>query len=132
MIRLCLPHFDRAYDFFYECGKVIRGLRSLDETTDALYLFLSKKFPQMAEEIRDAFVCDRLATNSARGLPAALYRADSRISEIKKRLNTDINTKEKLHVRRSVAILYHANMAVYADYESKNARGEFPLGYTYL
>ena len=132
VIRLCLPHFDRAYDFFYECGKAIRGLRSLDETTDALYLFLSKKFPQMAEEIRDAFVCDRLATNSARGLPASLYRADSRISEIKKRLNTDINTKEKLHVRRSVAILYHANMAVYADYESKNDRGEFPLGYTYL
>lgn len=132
VIRLCLPRFARAYDFFCTCGKVIAGRRGLDDMTNALYAFLCEKLPYMAEEIRDAFVCDRLATNSARGLPAALHRPDPRIAEIKKRLNAYENTKEKTHIRRSIAILYHANMAVYADYDNKNTRGEFLLGYTHL
>jgi len=132
VIKLCLPQYDRAYDFFYECGRVIQGKHGLNDTIDALYFFFCEKLPHMTEEIRDAFVCDRLATNSSRGLPAALYRPDSRLAQIKKRLNANENTAEKPHIRRNVAILYHANMAVYADYENKNNRGEYLLSYVHL
>lgn len=132
VIKLCLSRFDRAYDFFYECGKVIQPRCGLDDMTNALYAFLCEKLPHMAEEIRDAFVCDRLATNSSRGLPKALHRADSRLAEIKRKLNADETTAKNPHIRRSIAILYHANMAVYADYENKNNRGEYLLGYTHL
>lgn len=129
VICLCLPQYMRAYDFFYECGVVIQKQRSLDDMTNALYTFLCEKFPQMAEEIRDVFVCDRLATNSSKGLPKALYRADPRLADVKRRLNADSKTAEKAGVRRNVAILYHRNMAVYADYENGNFCGEYPLRY---
>ncbi|MBQ8836762.1 MAG: DUF4080 domain-containing protein [Clostridia bacterium] len=132
MLALCLPRFDSAYHFFFECGNVIRNIRGLDDMTDAIYLFLCKRLPHMIEEIRDAMVCDRLATNSSKGLPKSLYRADSRFLEIKKRLNFDEHTAEKPNVRRSIAILYHSDRAVYADYDKKNNRGEYLLGYINL
>ncbi len=132
VIGLCLPLFFRAYDFFYECGKVIQDHNGLDDMTNVLFAFLCKRFPHIAEEIRDAFVCDRLATNSSRGLPQALHRTDPRLADIKKRLNADEATAEKPHVRRSIAILYHANMAVYVDYMNKSNRGEYLLSYTDL
>ena len=131
-IALCLPHFKSAYDFFYECGCAINNIRSLDDMTDSLYQFLDAKLPHISEEVRDAMVCDRLATNSSKGLPKTLYRADSRILEIKKRLNYDEHTAEKPNVRRSIAILYHSGRAVYADYDKKNNRGEYSLGYINL
>ncbi len=127
-IKLCLPYFSSAYDFFFECGKEIKDIRTLDDMTDALYVFLSSKFSQISEKIRDAMVCDRLATNSSRGLPSSLYRQDSRLKEIKKQLQTT----EKLHVRRNMAILYSRNVAVYADYEKKNHHGEYPIEFIKL
>ena len=76
-------------------------------------------------------VCDRLATNSSRGLPSSLYRADSRIVEIKKRLNNDAKTAEKPHVRRSIVIL-NSGKAVYVDYDKKDNCGEYLLVYINL
>jgi len=126
-ISLCLPWFDSAYSFYFECGSAINASTSLDEMTNALFAFLCAKFPYAEEEIRDALVCDRLATNSSKGLPKSLYRADSFISEVKKTLNKEPNTAETPYVRRNIAILYHAKKAVYADYVSKNEQGEYTL-----
>ena len=130
-IKLCLPYFDNAYNFFFQCGMAIKDIRGLDDMTDVLYEFLSSEFPHMAENIRDAMVCDRLATNSSKGLPKSLYRADSRIAEIKKRLNNDVYTAPKPHIRRNIAVL-NSGMVVYADYDKKNNRGEYLLGYINL
>ena len=132
VIELCLPLFDRPYDFFYTCGRLIAKEKNLDTMTDALFLNLSKTFPDRTDEIRDAFVCDRLATNSARGFPKALYHKDPRISLVKKQLNADMATAEKAGVRRSVSILYHKQVAVYVDYERKDWRGEYPLNFVKL
>lgn len=131
-IKFCLPYFDSAYDFFFECGAVIKDISALDEMTNVLFLFLTARFANLTDEIRDVLVCDRLATNSSKGLPKALYRTDTCIPEIKKRLNNDVATAEKTGVRRNIAILYHSNCAVYADYEKKNNRGEYPLEYIEL
>lgn len=131
-IKLCLPHFNSAYDFFFESGSVIKDIRALDDMTDTLYKFLSAKFPHMSEELRDAMVCDRLATNSSKGLPKSLYRADPLLARIKKHLNNDSRTAETPCVRRNIAILYNSDKAVYADYDKKNNRGEYLLGYINL
>ena len=131
-ITLCLTYFNRSYDFFHECGKAIQNRRSLDDMTDALYEFLCEKIPVLKEQIRDVLVCDRLATNSSKGLPKSLHRIDHKIAEVKKLLNTNESTAEKPYIRRNIAILYSKNQAVYADYANKNNHGEYPLGYINL
>ena len=130
-IKLCLPYFGSAYDFFFECGMAIKDIRALDDMTDTLYMFLTSKFSQMSEKIRDAMVCDRMATNSSKGLPKSLYRRDGRIAVVKKLLNGDKQTAQKPCVRRSIAIL-SGDKAVYVDYDKKNHSGEYPLGYINL
>ena len=129
-VELCLPRFESAYHFFFECGKAIKDAHSLDELTDRLYGFLSGFFTDNTELLRDALVCDRLATNSSRGLPKSIYRFDERIADIKKALNADERTAEKKNVRRSIAILYGAKKAIYADYDVKNHNGEYKLEFT--
>lgn len=129
VLALVIPLFDRPYDFFFACGVITKLHQSLDDMTDALFLYLCNRFPTRAEEIRDAFVCDRMATNSAKGLPKSLYRADGRLAQIRKQLNANPQTAEPPHVRRSIAILYHANAVVYCDYAGKNPLGEYPLNY---
>lgn len=129
-IALCLPLFKSAYDFFFECGKVIKDTHTLDELTDKLYEFLGGFFKDDTELLRDALVCDRLATNSSKGLPGSIYRSDMRIAKVKKALNKDEATAEKKNVRRNIAILYGAKRAVYTDYDVKNHNGEYKLGFT--
>lgn len=129
-IALCLPLFESAYDFFFECGKAIKDTHTLDELTDKLYEFLGEFFKDDTELLRDALVCDRLATNSSKGLPSSIYRPDVRIAKVKKALNEDDNMAEKKNVRRNIAILYGAKKAVYADYDVKNHSGEYKLGFT--
>ena len=122
-ILLCLPWFNSAYEFFFECGCATHSTHNLDELTNALFAFLSTRFRDCSEKIRDALVCDRLATNSSRGLPKALYRNDERIKNIKKRLNETL----KANGKRNIAILYHEQKAVYADYDNKNSPKEYNL-----
>ncbi len=124
-LSLCVRLFENAYAFFLECGNVIFDNHSLNDMTNALYLFLCAKFPSNAEEIRDAMVCDRLATNSSKGLPKELYRADARIPLAKKLLNQN----SSINKRRNIAVLYSAQKVVYAIYDKKNNLGEFPLEY---
>ena len=131
-LALCIPKFPRAFDFFLNAGKAICGQRSLDDLTDRLYAFLCERLPSVIEEIRDAMVCDRLATNSSKALPRSLYRADPNLLTVRKRLNADPTTAERPQVRRSIALLYHSHRAVYADYIRENHRGEYPLGFLSL
>lgn len=131
-LALCIPKFPCAFDFFLNAGKAICGQRSLDDLTNCLYAFLCERFPNSAEELRDAMVCDRLATNSSKTLPRSLYRADPTLLTVRKRLNADFKTAEQPQVRRSIALLYHSQKAVYADYIRKNHRGEYPLGFLSL
>lgn len=129
VIKLCLPLFESAYEFFYECGSVTQCTCNLDDFTNTLFAFLSERFIGLGEKIRDAIVCDRLATNSSKGLPLLLYRNDARLKKIKRLLNQVPATAEKSQVRRNIAILYHAKMAVFADYDKKNSNGEYDLQY---
>ncbi len=131
-LALCIPKFPRAFDFFADAGAAIKGQQSLDALTDHFYAFLCRRLPAYAEEIRDAMVCDRLATNSSKMLPRSLYRADPALLTVRKRLNADPKTAEQPLVRRSIALLYHSRKAVYADYTRKNHRGEYPLGFLSL
>ncbi|MBQ5390662.1 MAG: DUF4080 domain-containing protein [Clostridia bacterium] len=126
-LALCISRFPRAFDFFAEAGVAICDQKSLDALTDSLYHFLCEQLPDMAEEIRDVMVCDRLATNSSKTLPRSLYRADPDILSVRKHLNADTKTAEKSQVRRSIALLYHSRQAVYVDYVHKNHRGEHML-----
>ena len=131
-LALCIPKFSRAFDFFYEAGKAIKDKRGLDDLTDALYVFLTCTFPEIADMIRDAMVCDRLATNSSKALPRSLYRADPLLLVVRRRLQDNPLTAEIANVRRSIALLYHSHEAVYVDYIRKNFRGEYPLHFIRL
>ena len=131
-VALCLPYFKTAYDFFYKCGRVIEDSHSLDEMTDKLYFYLKTEFPQKSEQIRDALVCDRIATNSSKGLPKSIYQNDARIGKIKHLLNNDEGTAEKKGIRRNIAILYGANKVVYADYDIKSHKNEYELKFLEL
>lgn len=131
-LAFCIPKFENPYDFFYKCGKVIERDNSLDCITDSLFEYFTALFPLEVQEIRDVMLCDRLATNSSRGLPKSLYKPDARIDFIKKSLNNSSETASKIHVRRSVAILYSKNTAVYVDYDNKNYKGEYSLRFANL
>ena len=128
-LALCIPKFPRAFHFFLDAGNAICRQRSLDDLTDCFYAFLCERLPNMTEMIRDAMVCDRLATNSSKALPRSLYRADPKLLAVRKRLNADARTAEQPQVRRSIVLLYHSRKAVFADYIQENHRGEYPLGF---
>ena len=71
--------------------------------------------------LRDALVCDQLATNRSGQFPPALRVEDPRLKRMKKQLGY-------APARRGVAILYSEPCAVYADYKVKNpVTGEYPL-----
>lgn len=116
--------FASAFDFFFEIGKEIIDIKSLDDLTDRLYNYLSSKFPECKEELRDMLVCDRLATNSAKGMPKSLYRNDPFLAQVRRTV-----TAQKPQLRRSIALLYHSRKVVIADYNEKNFRGEYPLNF---
>ena len=119
-------------NFCKKCGCAIKNSKTLDDLTDALYSFLLGEIPEISEKIRDALVCDRIATNSSRGLPKSIYRMDANIGKIKGFLNSNPATAEKKGIRRNIAILYSVNKAVYADYDIKNYNDEYLLNFLEL
>lgn len=132
-LSLCIPLFHTPFDFFLSAGRCMEGAVSLDALTDRLFDFLCRMFPKCAEQIRDALVCDRLATNSSRGLPNSLYRADPRLKAIRAYLNRTSETAVSPGVRRSVAILYGSGRAVFADYSDDRFDGrEYILSFVPL
>ena len=116
--------FELPFDFFFEVGTALNGVKGLDELTDRLFACLCDKFPENCEKFRDALVCDRLATNSSKVLPKSLYRPDAFLSYVRKAINSSLP-----HARRSIALLYGGQKIVCAEYKNKNFRGEYPLSF---
>lgn len=132
-LALCIPFWTSPFDFFLAVGQCFAKSEGLDALTNRLFDFLCRALPEQAEEIRDALVCDRLATNSSRGLPHALYRPDSNLGVIRARLNRAAETAEHPGVRRNIAILYNSDRAVFADYSADRFDGrEYILSFVSL
>jgi len=71
-------------------------------------------------QLRDAMVCDFLATNASGLLPPILEIKDSAHKKAKMFLDSDCKTRQQKGVKRGLALLYSENCAVYVDYEEKN------------
>ncbi|SHI10082.1 Radical SAM superfamily enzyme YgiQ, UPF0313 family [Sporobacter termitidis DSM 10068] len=76
--------------------------------------------------LRDALVCDRLATNSTGRLPRVLQSQSGRIKPVMTAVNAANPLKKG--VKRGFALLQGENAAVYADYTDKDpVTGEYAL-----
>ena len=121
-LSLCIEKYNSPFDLFYEVGKEISEAKGLDDFTDSFYDFLCDRFPECKEAFRDTLVCDRLATNSSKALPKSLFREDPFLAKARKFI-----ASAKPNLRKSIAILYHSRKVVFAEYDKKNHRGEYPL-----
>ena len=121
-LSLCIEKYNSPFDLFYEVGKEISEAKGLDYFTDRFYDFLCDRFPECKEAFRDTLVCDRLATNSSKALPKSLFREDPFLAKARKFI-----ASAKPDLRKSIAILYHSRKVVFAEYDKKNHRGEYPL-----
>lgn len=80
------------------------------------------------DALRDAMVCDRIASNRSGILPAVLRTKDQRFKPAMEKLKKDEATRPQKGVRRGSALLSTENCIVYADYQNKNpVTGEFEL-----
>jgi radical SAM superfamily enzyme YgiQ (UPF0313 family) len=78
--------------------------------------------------LRDALVCDRLATNSTGRLPPALQVKDPGLKKAVQSLALNEATRPADGINRGCAILYSENVLVYADYTAKDpVSGEYEL-----
>ena len=103
----------------------------LDRLSDLLFEYLCSLDGVNRGFLRDAMICDRLATNSSGILPLSLYVKDKGVKQVRKALSANPETAEKPAVKRSVAILYGRGEAVYADYTEKDpVTGEYRLFFT--
>ncbi len=121
------------YELFYKTGEYLKaigfeGSIPLDEYTNLIFDYFSGLDGVDKMLLRNAMVCDRIATNSSGVIPEKLKVSDK---SLKKAMNLirEENPPEK-GVNRTVAILYGENKAVYCDYESKNPKtNEYELKY---
>lgn len=114
------------FDMFASFGKFTADKKNipLDEYLGLVYNFFGSKTD--AEKLRDALVCDRLASNSSGVLPGCLKVKDARLRKIKKYLSENMQIKGKV----GCAILYSENRVVYCDYKKKNpVTGNYELSY---
>ncbi len=87
---------------------------SLDEYIGLVYNFFGSRTD--AVRLRDALVCDRIASNPSGIIPTCLKISDARLKRIKKYLSENL----KLDGKVACAILYSENKVVYCDYKHKN------------
>ncbi len=114
-----LTPFELFGGFGEHLNKSVIGISLNDYIAEAFEYFGAKPGVEKAA-LRDAMVCDYLATNSSGKLPQALRVEDKELGRIKR--------MERTGGRRGVAILYSEHCAVYADFEDKNpVTGEFAL-----
>ncbi len=114
----CTP-FELLSGFGEHLNKSTVGM-SLDEYISEVFGYFSTMHGVDRIELRDAMVCDYLATNSSGKLPRALRVEDPELGRIKRILGPG--------GRRGIAVLYSEPCAVYADYGEKDpVTGEFLL-----
>ena len=93
---------------------------TLDAYTAFLYGALAAMPGIEKMPLRDAMVCDRLATNATGRLPAALHIADGNLEKAVKALAQNPATAPLPQTRRGVALLYGAKQVCFVDYTQKN------------
>lgn len=95
---------------------------SLDDYTAILQGYCASFNNVDDETLRDFLVRDRLSTNSTGRMPKCLFRQDTRVAKVTKKLSEHPATAPKKGVRRGLALLYGANTVCWADYapEEKN------------
>ena len=92
----------------------------LDGYTARLYEFC-KTLPGVDSQcLRDALVCDRLATNATGRLPACLQVKDPLLAKAVRALAQNPAAAPRPGVRRGVAVLYAARQIAFVDYTQKN------------
>lgn len=101
---------------------------SLDSFTALLFDNLLQLPGVEREQLRDAMVCDRISSSPATPLPECLKITDRRTRAIRFRLEQDPSTRRGFGVKRTVAILYGENCAVWCDaVEQDPVTGQYPL-----
>lgn len=120
--------FDLFYRFGVFAGEHGTHRISLDEYTELLYEYFSRPNNIVKLKLRDALVCDRLATDPSGMLPSFLQVKDPLLRKIKSEINNSASSRRPDGVKRSVALLYSEVCAVYVDYEYRNPiTGEYPI-----
>ncbi len=111
----------------YAAGKGTEKI-PLDGYTALVFEYFSRQSGIDRSVLRDAMVCDRLATNSSGRLPPVLRVMDPALKAAAKGLTESDETRPQKGVRRGYALLYSERCLVYVDYRDKNPlTGEYPL-----
>lgn len=113
------------YDLFYKTGEHIKacGLKSsipLDKYTNLIFDIFSNLDGVDKISLRNAMLCDRIATNNSGVIPERLKVKDKELKRVMNLIKEE--NPPKKGTNRTVAILYGENKAVYCDYESKNPK----------
>ncbi|MGI6214525.1 MAG: DUF4080 domain-containing protein [Christensenellales bacterium] len=120
--NLCEP-----FELFYNLGGVIlreeqnKGQPlSLDELTEAMYYFLTDKFPLNAQEIKNHMLFDRLSFVATSYIPVCLRTYCSSLNEIKRKIGILHPIPPKIH--RSFAIMQQGEelCILWADYMNRH------------
>lgn len=122
----------RPFELFGRFGEYCAGVGiekiRLDDYTALVMDYFGKQNGVDAAVLRDAMVCDRLATNSSGCLPPALGGKEDALKAVLKRLKKSPETCPKKEIKRGAALLRSERVVVYADYEQKNpVSGEYEL-----
>lgn len=95
---------------------------SLNEYVNKIYSFFSNKCD--SQKLRDCLICDVASSVKNTVLPSSLIIYDKRLSNLKKMLETNPNTKKRKGVMRNVFLLYGKGCGAYVDYD-KTEKGKY-------
>lgn len=126
--------FELLYEFgVFANGHGIHNI-SLNDYAELIFEYFCKLSNIVRLKLRDAMVCDRLATDSSGVLPRFLQIPDPSLKRVKAELNNRASSRIQEGVKRGYALLYSEACAVYVDYDDKNpVTGEYKLHkYFYL
>lgn len=120
------------FALFETVGRHIQGAEaqqlSLDEYTARIQHCFTALPGVQTEPLRDALVCDRLASNSTGRLPVCLQKADP----VGLKAAAKVLPPQGNGIRRGLALLYAASQIVWVDYspEARNpVTGRWPLNF---
>lgn len=112
------------FELFQNAGSFIAeniaGQVPLDSFAGLIYDYCASLAGVDKMTLRDAMVCDRLATNASGKLPETLKIPDSRLKAVMTAVNTNPETRQQKGVKRGFALLHSQNAAVYVDYTEKH------------
>ena len=107
------------FDFYLETGKLIENAKTPMEICAILLEFGIKSGIDKAL-LRDILTCDWLSKSPK--LPLCLHVPDKALKKLHILLDEDMSLRRKKEVKRSVALLYSQNKAVYFDYTSPDPK----------